>query len=50
MPLLALLITTVGVNTTESIIATDVLTRFSANEAIIRIDRGLSQLIEDELL
>ena len=37
----------VGVNTTESIIATDVLTRFSANEAIIRIDRGLSQLIED---
>ncbi len=37
----------VGVNTSESIMNTDVLTRFTANEAIIRIDRGLSQLIED---
>jgi flagellin len=37
----------IGVNTNESINNMDVLTRFTANESILRIDRAIAQLTSD---
>ncbi len=37
----------IAVNTDEAVSTVDVLTRFSANEAIIRIDRAISQVTGD---
>ena len=37
----------VGVNTSENVKSMDVLTRFTANEAILRLDRAISQLTSD---
>ena len=37
----------IGVGTTESISSVDVLTRFNANEALLRIDRAISQITGD---
>ena len=37
----------VAVNTTEAISTVDVLNRFNANEAILRIDRAIEQITAD---
>ena len=37
----------VGVNTSENVASMDVLTRFTANEAILRLDRAIAQLTSD---
>ena len=37
----------IGVNTSENIASMDVLTRFTSNEAILRLDRAIAQLTSD---